>query len=288
MNTTLQKTLRGGQDFFQLDLSLTVPAGGVLAIMGPSGAGKTSILKMIAGLVTPDQGVISVQDQIWFDAAKQINIRPQKRSIGYVFQEYALFPNMSVRDNLKYALSAGQKEQVIDEVLNLMHIQNLEHQKPVSLSGGQQQRVAVARAVVRQPQVLLLDEPFAALDKSMRTKLQDDLIEIHRRYQTTTLLVSHDPAEVAKMADEVIVLSNGKIIQQGNPSSILANPTNILLEGEVLSVNGEKLTIISNNSLSTFKIKDASSQYKPGDVIQVSSDHYQISAGRIKPVDKGR
>ncbi|MEQ9443136.1 MAG: ATP-binding cassette domain-containing protein [Cyclobacteriaceae bacterium] len=276
MDITLQKKLRGGKDFFQLDISFQAPAGGILAIMGPSGAGKTSILKMIAGLLQPDHGRIEINEQRWFDSNQRINIRPQHRSIGYVFQEYALFPNMSVRDNLQYALAPRQSPGLIDEVLELMHIQNLQQQKPIALSGGQQQRVALARAIVRRPQILLLDEPFAALDKSMRTKLQNDLIAIHRQYQTTTLLVSHDPTEIARMADEVIVLSNGAVIQQGKPSSVLASGTNTLLEGEVLSIDQNTLTIVSKNSISTLQVTDASSQYEIGDSISISSQHYQI------------
>lgn len=281
MKASLQKQLRGGKNFFQLDVSFEIPAGEMLAIMGPSGAGKTTLLKMIAGLVAPNRGSVEIEGQPWYNSKKRINLRTQDRSIGYVFQDYALFPNMSVRKNLQYALASGQPRKVIDEVLELIHIQNLANQRPTSLSGGQQQRVALARAIIRRPKVLLLDEPFAALDETMRSKLQDDLMELHQRYQTTTLLVSHNPAEVARMANQVLMLRDGQVVQQGRPASVLASSGDVLLKGEILAIDQDRVTVVIKNSLSTLVISNATDRYQVGDTLSINSEDYQIEKRRI-------
>jgi len=276
MKVSLQKQLRGAKNFFQLDVSFEIPTGEMLAIMGPSGSGKTTLLKMIAGLVAPNRGSVEIDGQPWYDSKKRINLRTQDRSIGYVFQDYALFPNMSVRKNLQYALASGQPREIIDEVLELIHIQNLADQKPTSLSGGQQQRVALARAIIRRPKVLLLDEPFAALDETMRSKLQDDLIELHHRYQTTTLLVSHNPAEVARMANQVLMLRDGQVTQQGSPASVLDCSGDVLLKGEILAIDQDRITIVIKNSLSTLMIDNALDRYEVGDKLEINSEYFQI------------
>lgn len=282
MKVSLQKQLRGGKNFFQLDVSFEIPAGEMLAIMGPSGAGKTTLLKMIAGLLAPDRGSVEVGGEPWYDHQHRINLRPQERSIGYVFQDYALFPNMSVRKNLQYALASGQPREIIDEVLELIHIQNLANQKPPSLSGGQQQRVALARAIIRRPKVLLLDEPFAALDDTMRSKLQYDLMELHHRYRTTTLLVSHNPAEVARMASQVIMLRDGQVVQQGSPTSVLTSTGDMLLKGEILAIDQNQVTIVIKNSLSTLIINNATDRYKVGDTLSINSEDYRIEKKKVE------
>ncbi|MEM9671313.1 MAG: ATP-binding cassette domain-containing protein [Bacteroidota bacterium] len=282
MKVSLQKQLRGGKNFFQLDVPFEIPSGEMLAVMGPSGAGKTTLLKMIAGLVAPDRGSIEINGQLWYQSQKRINLRTQDRSIGYVFQDYALFPNMSVRKNLEYALAAGQSREIIDEVLDLIHIQNLANQKPTALSGGQQQRVALARAIIRRPKVLLLDEPFAALDEIMRSKLQDDLMELHQRYRTTTLLVSHNPTEVARMASQVLMLRDGQIVHQGRPASVLASSGDVLLKGEVLAIDQDRVTVVIKNSLSTLVISNATSRYKVGDTLSINSEDYQIESKKVE------
>ncbi|MGB3588691.1 MAG: ABC transporter ATP-binding protein [Tunicatimonas sp.] len=277
MHVHLQKQLRGSTDPIHLNISFDIQPGEIVAIMGPSGAGKTSILKMIAGLLLPDQGQISVDDQIWFSSQPRLNLKTQQRSIGYVFQDYTLFPNMSVRENLKYALPSNQPSSTIDEILELIRIQNLVDQKPTALSGGQQQRVALARALLRRPKVLLLDEPFAALDEEMRSKLQQDLITLHRRYQTITVLVSHNPSEVARLADRTLLIQNGKIVQQGHPSTVLTNTApNTLLEGEVLTAFNGQITLVVKNSLSIIRVTEEAGYYQAGDTLFISADQYHI------------
>lgn len=276
----IKKQLRGAEGKMLLNICFSVQSSAIVALMGPSGAGKTSILKMIAGLMTPDEGYIEAEGETWFDSKQTLHQLPQKRSIGFVFQEYTLFPNMNVRENLNYALRRKEDRNMIDEVLALMNIQNLQHQKPLRLSGGQQQRVALARAIVRQPKILLLDEPFAALDKTMRLKLQEDLIHLHEKYNTTTLLVSHDVLEVARMADQVLLLNNGKIEQSGPPDKVLPTMQRNMMEGEVVNIDRQQgvITLAIPHVLSQLKLPlpDLSS-LKKGDYIKVSAEQIKVS-----------
>ncbi|EIM1028906.1 sulfate/molybdate ABC transporter ATP-binding protein [Campylobacter coli] len=194
----------------QLELNTCLKANEITAIFGESGAGKTTLLKIIAGLIKPEFGRIEVGDELWLDTQKNINLAIQKRKIGFVFQDYALFPNMSVKENISYAATSKQK---VEELLSLMNLENLAKIYPKNLSGGQAQRVALARALAREPQILLLDEPLSALDFKMRSFLQDELVKILQHFRITTLLVSHDLAEIYKLSHRILELSDGKIIK---------------------------------------------------------------------------
>ncbi|ECP9171455.1 sulfate/molybdate ABC transporter ATP-binding protein [Campylobacter jejuni] len=194
----------------QLELNTYLKANEITAIFGESGAGKTTLLKIIAGLIKPEFGRIEVGDELWLDTQKNINLAIQKRKIGFVFQDYALFPNMSVKENISYAATSKQK---VEELLSLMNLENLAKIYPKNLSGGQAQRVALARALAREPQILLLDEPLSALDFKMRSFLQDELVKILQHFKITTLLVSHDLAEIYKLSHRILELKNGKIIK---------------------------------------------------------------------------
>jgi molybdate transport system ATP-binding protein len=204
-----------------LTFDAVIKTGEFVTIYGPSGAGKTSVLRMFAGLMKPDSGVIIVEDDVWYDSAKRINVIPQRRDIGIVFQEYSLFPNMTVRENLEFALQKGQSPKIVDELLELTELGNLHDKKPSVLSGGQKQRVAVARALVRKPKLLLLDEPLSALDSVMQSKLQDYLLYIHDQFKLTTILVSHDINEVIKMSRRVVILEDGSVKKDGIPLDVL-------------------------------------------------------------------
>ncbi len=219
----LSKTLLAAKGSMDLEVELKVKEGEFIAITGPSGSGKTTLLRLLAGLETAQTGFIKFQETIWLDTSTNHGLPTQNRSIGFVFQDYALFPNMTVRKNLEFALDKNSEEQIIDELIEIMEIRELQNRYPKSLSGGQQQRVALARALVRRPKLLLLDEPLSALDPQMRTKLQDYILKVHRHYKLTTLLVSHNYDEIAKMADRVVHLINGKITSEGAPESILQN-----------------------------------------------------------------
>ncbi len=258
IQVALQKSLHGADGDFILDIVLEIPAQALVAVMGPSGSGKTSLLKMIAGLMVPDKGKIVINDSIWFDTHQKVNRKPQERSTGYVFQEYALFPNMSLRENLLFAAGKHSDKKIVGELMELMGLTTLQDRKPAHLSGGQQQRVALARAIVRRPKILLLDEPFAALDKPMRQRLQQDLKMLHQHYQTTTLLVSHDPVEVARLAQTVVVLKNGKVIKKGLPFEVLYNAENGVIEGEILMIDKEnrKIGFVSESIFHLLPVSD--------------------------------
>jgi molybdate transport system ATP-binding protein len=217
----LHKKLFGSSGNFQLQVSVTFEKGELVSLYGPSGSGKTSVLRMLAGVLPAASGKINVGGNTWFDQDKKINLPPQERNVGIVFQDYALFPNMTVRENIAYALQRNQSATMVDEVIQLMELNQLYNKKPHLLSGGQRQRTALARALVRRPTLLLLDEPFAALDTEMRLRIQDYLQLVHRQYNLTTILVSHDMLDVIKLASKVFVLENGRITRTGSPSDIM-------------------------------------------------------------------
>lgn len=217
-----------------LDVDLQIDKESFVAIMGPSGSGKTTLLRLIAGLTRPDHGSIRFGENTWLDTEKGIYRKPQHRRVGMVFQDYALFPNMTVRQNLTYPLEKHQESTTVDELTEIMEIKELENRYPATLSGGQQQRVALARAMVRRPNLLLLDEPLSALDPEMRGKLQDYILRLHRRYRMTTLLVSHSEQEISKLADRVCRLEEGRIIRQGLPEMMLESYGTLRLKGQLL------------------------------------------------------
>ncbi|MBT8280598.1 MAG: ABC transporter ATP-binding protein [Muriicola sp.] len=216
----IHKKLSAAGGEFSLNAELNIPKGSLLTVYGPSGSGKTSLLRSLAGLLTPDKGFISFQDKTWYNSEKKINLPPQKRNIGYVFQDYALFPNMSVKENLEFASNKKDPENTVDELLSAMHLLELENRKPDTLSGGQKQRVALARALAQKPDVLLLDEPLAALDTSMRISLQEYILKAHKNQGLTTIMVSHDVTEIIKLSDMTIILDEGHISQVGPPGEL--------------------------------------------------------------------
>lgn len=236
---SVHKILTSPSGDMQLKAEFHVKKNSLVTLYGKSGAGKTSILKMFAGLLNPKSGKIKVNDEVWFDSKKDINISPQKRKLGFVFQDYALFPNMTVKENLEFALIKNQNRKIIDELIDIIELGNLQNRKPKTLSGGQQQRVALARSLVQKPEILLLDEPLSALDNEMRIKLQDYILKVHKEYNLTTFLVSHDISEILKMSDNIIVMESGQITKQGSPSEIFDTggfSGKFQFTGEVLSI----------------------------------------------------
>lgn len=245
INCSLHKKLHTNEGVIDLDIAFSIQHAELVTLFGASGAGKTTILRMLAGLTLPDNGNITVANETWLDTSKKINLAPQKRKIGFVFQDYALFPNMSVRQNLMFPLEKNEPASLVEELMDIMDLSQLQHRKPNTLSGGQQQRVAVARALVRKPEILLLDEPLSAIDLSMRNKLQDHIIKIHRQYNLTAILVSHDLNEIQKMANRVIVIDKGKITKQGKPFEIFSSLQNGLqITAEVLNIEQQENTFI--------------------------------------------
>jgi ABC-type sulfate/molybdate transport systems ATPase subunit len=202
---------------FDLELALEVGRETV-ALVGPSGAGKTSVLRSIAGLARPERGMIACGDDVWFDAERRIDRRPEERSVGFVFQEYALFPHLSVEQNITFG--GGRA----DGLLRRLRIEHLARAKPSELSGGERQRVALARSLAREPRVLLLDEPMAALDPHTRGKVRAELHDLLRERALPALLVTHDFEDAAALADRVGVLVDGRLRQLGPPAELLGSP----------------------------------------------------------------
>ncbi len=200
-----------------------------LGLLGASGAGKSMILRCIAGLEKPDSGCIVLNGRVLFDALKQINLPVRDRHIGFVFQNYALFPHLNVAQNIAFGLkhlSPINRNQRVNELISLMHLQGLQNRYPKNLSGGQQQRVALARALAVQPEALLLDEPFSALDTHLRSQLEKQLMAIVRNYQGITLFVTHNLEEVYRVCKNLLVLSDGTLAASGTKESIFERPRN--------------------------------------------------------------
>jgi molybdate transport system ATP-binding protein len=221
LSFSLKKKLRSVLGEMELSVEAHVGPAEFACFYGPSGSGKTTILRMIAGLTTPDEGVVRFGKTTWFDSKAKINVPTRLRRAGFLFQDYALFPNMTVKGNVAYALDNIKDFSTVDSMLDRVGIRALGDQYPAMLSGGQKQRVALARAFMEKPNILLLDEPLSALDWEMRLKLQDDIAAIHKSFSIPTLMVSHDPMEIDKLGDTVYCLEHGRIRESGKPESLL-------------------------------------------------------------------
>lgn len=200
----LEKNLKAYQGKRVLKVSRKFPAGSITKIYGPSGSGKTTFLKVIAGLIAPEKGNIIVNQQVWLDTEAGISLPPQKRMAGFVFQDYALFPNMTVREHLEYATKDAQW---IDRLLIIGKLETLTDHKPDHLSGGQQQRLAILRALAIKPKLLLMDEPFSALDLSMKSELITDLKALLAELGTTALIVTHNPQELEGVTKSELIIA---------------------------------------------------------------------------------
>ena len=230
----LEKKLHGVQEDMYLRLNTHIKNGEFVAIAGKSGAGKTSLLRILAGLEEA-QGSIVVDGTQWLGQGK--SLPTQQRQIGYVFQDYALFENMSVEQNL---LFVNADKALAHDLLEMTELSALKDRLPSHLSGGQKQRVALCRALMNGPKLLLMDEPLSALDMQMRLKLQGDILNLHREFGTTTLMVSHDPAEMYRLSDRVMVLESGEMVQDGTAREVL-----LQMQGsQKFSLQGELIDLI--------------------------------------------
>jgi sulfate transport system ATP-binding protein len=229
-------------DFVALeDVNVTIPTGGLVALLGPSGGGKSTLLRIIAGLEAADQGSVVIE------GVESTNLPPQKRNVGFVFQHYAAFKHLSVARNVSFGLEIRKrpKEDIrrrVHELLELVHLEQFADRLPSQLSGGQRQRMALARALAVEPSVLLLDEPFGALDAKVRKELRDWLRRLHDDVHVTTVFVTHDQEEALEVADEIVVINDGRIEQVGSPDDLYDAPANEFVMrflGPVTELRGE-------------------------------------------------
>ena len=216
------------------DLSLEVKDGEFCVFLGPSGCGKSTAMHCIAGLLHPDTGEIYINDELVTAMEKKVFVQPQQRNIAMVFQEYALYPNMTVRKNMSFALATKKvdKEEIarrVDKMAKMLSIDHLLDRKPAELSGGQRQRVALGRALVRDPNVFLLDEPLGNLDAKLREQVRYELKKIQSDLGVTTVYVTHDQTEAMTMADHIILMKDGEIVQEGTPSQLYDSPKNLFV-----------------------------------------------------------
>jgi molybdate transport system ATP-binding protein len=211
---------------FTLDVKLNAGNEEILAILGASGCGKSMTLKCIAGIETPDEGMIVLGDRVLFDSGKKINLSPQKRKVGYLFQNYALFPNMTVEENIGAGVKLPKNERisVVKEKIKAFYLEGLEKKRPGQLSGGQQQRVALARILASEPEIIMLDEPFSALDSYLKWQLEQELIEFLSEFKGTVLFVSHNRNEVYRFSDTIAVISDGKVDSINKKDTLFKNP----------------------------------------------------------------
>ena len=227
LTATFRKQFPGGPEIFADDLRI---GGGITVLFGASGSGKTTMLRCLAGLEIPDEGKIMFGHDTWYQKSGNILLPPRNRGVGFVPQDYALFPHLTVAGNVSYGLnelSAAERASRVAETLRWLGLDGLDHRLPHELSGGQQQRVALARAVVRRPRLLLLDEPLAALDTPTRLRLRGELRQLLRQLGIPTILVTHDRYEALALGDQMVILANGHIQQSGPVSEVFNRPDNL-------------------------------------------------------------
>jgi len=270
----VEKKLHTADNEMQLSIQAAFGQGEFICLHGASGAGKTSVLRMLAGFMKPDNGLIKANNEVWFDAKKKINTAPQARRIGFVFQDYALFPNMNVRQNIEFAINKKDDKNIAEELLDLTGLNALSQRKIQTLSGGQKQRVALARAIAAKPALLLLDEPLSAIDSAMRAQLQSTLLKLHKRFNVTTILVSHDMDEIIKLCDRIVHLERGAVQQNTTPASFFMKDSNAaMLTGNIVAVNAnnhQTLTIVLlHNRLLEINTTEHNVKFIPGERVEI-------------------
>jgi molybdate transport system ATP-binding protein len=283
----IKKTLLSTEGVMTLEVKIDIHTGTLTALFGPSGAGKTTLLRILAGLTKPDAGIIQSGDDVWFDSERKINVLSQKRRIGLMFQDYALFPNMTVEQNIQFAQDE-KNHSYTQTLLEVLHLTEFAKRKTVHLSGGQKQRVALARAIARKPQLLLLDEPLSALDSDMRVALQDEIAKVHRMFESTTIMVSHDLNEVFRLAHNVVCIEQGKVTAIGNPQHLFSDTSisgKFQVTGQIAAIEKQDVvnivTVItgSNSIVKVIAFDD--------DIRQLSSgDHVLVYSKAFNPIIK--
>ena len=275
----VRKQLHGSDGEMLLEVEFEIKKGEFIAVSGPSGSGKTTLLRIISGL-EKSLGEIVVDNEKWL--GKNIFLPPQKREIGFLFQDFALFPNMTVLENLLYV---KKDRDFAMELLQTAEIEELKNRYPNTLSGGQKQRVALCRALMRKPKILLLDEPFSALDTQMREKLQNEIMLFHKKFGLTTIMVSHSPSEIYKLADKMMIIEKGKIKNFDKPSNILINSRSsekFSLLGEIVDIRKNDIINIAVISLGNKLIEvvvsdEESKNINIGDKVNISTKAFCLN-----------
>ncbi len=297
---------------FSLEAAFDVE-GGTTGVLGASGSGKTLTLRAIAGLLRPHAGHITLDGRPLFDAERKLRMPARLREIGYVFQQYALFPHLTVFQNLTYGLggwSGGERQRRVAELVELLHLEGLERRRPTELSGGQQQRVALGRALARRPSLMLLDEPFSALDTPTRAALTEQFRELQERVGLTTLLVTHDVAEAYALASHLVVLKAGRVVQRGPRQEVFRHPATPaaarvlgvrnLLPGAVVSADGEATMVemdgvrlkargsgLKRGARVTVGIRPQEVALQPGPPTQDSPSGTTVPGRLVQQLDRG-
>src|SRR3954468_8820025 len=262
-------------DFVALDdVSLNIPTGQLTALLGPSGGGKSTLLRIIAGLESADSGTVHIEGR------EATHLPPQKRNVGFVFQHYAAFKHMTVAKNVAYGLEIRKRSKAevrrrVDELLELVHLSQFSHRLPSQLSGGQRQRMALARALAVEPTVLLLDEPFGALDAKVRKELRDWLRRLHDEVHVTTVFVTHDQEEALEVADEIVVINDGRIEQIGTPDQLYDEPASDFVMsflGPVTRLNGR---LVRPHDIDVHTTPE-DSQGKPGKIVRLLRVGFEV------------
>jgi len=273
-----------------LAIRTSIRLGELIALFGQSGAGKTTLLRILSGLVTPDKGQIRFRDEVWFDSEKRINVPPQQRNISLMFQDYALFPNMNVEQNIQFAQTEKNQQKVL-ELIELLGLTELRKRRPSTLSGGQKQRVALARALARKPQLLLLDEPLSALDAEMRSSLQDEIVKVHQLARVTTIMVSHDLSEVFRLASQVLYIENGTITRTGKPEEVFSDNSisgKVQITGTIAKIDRHEVinivTVITGNNqiIRVIAFESDLETLKTGDQVMVYSKAFNPIITKLK------
>lgn len=289
--SSLKKKLMGADGDFLLQANVEIARGGITAIAGPSGSGKTTFLRMISGLTSPDEGLLEVDGEVWFQRETgkktQLNLKPQQRRVGVVFQGYALFPHMSVLGNLLYA---SRNSDMAEKLLDMIGLQQLKHVKPPNLSGGQKQRVALARALMQQPRILLLDEPLAALDEGMKALLQDELLRVNSELGVTILIVTHDSSEMYKLCDRVLLFEKGQIVADTSPRKLFVEretTQKFAFKGEILEIRAVDavyvaVVAIGNNLVEVVIDSDEKENLQAGDIVVVGTKAFNPTVRKFE------
>lgn len=277
MNIQIQQVSKSFGSFQALnDISIDIESGELIALLGPSGSGKTTLLRILAGLETLDEGIIL------FDRQNITNVSPKEREVGFVFQHYALFRHMTVFDNVAYGLKVRprkvrpSKEKItkkVNELLSLVKLESLANRYPSQLSGGQRQRVALARALAVEPKVLLLDEPFGALDAKVRKELRRWLRKLHNEFHVTSIFVTHDQEEALDVANRIIIMNDGKIEQIGSPDEVYEHPKNPFVYDFLGNVN------LFKGRLHNGKLTQGQLEMK----VENPHDSYEEAIGYVRP-----